>query len=205
MGGVAGIVWQFRQAWFSEASGFCGRLGWWQVVHATPGLPACFTWSKVTAPSLAGSVILPLGSGAAGSAGVAGWVAAGLSACVVGGGAEIAAAGGGGGACGCAASVVTGAFGAVAGGRAVATAGAVVPAGCGRGVVVGPGSEVTGGASAAATPSVDDAGRVVTGACSPLPPQAKASGARKKTAATRRAGDIMDARVSIPDSLALRS
>ncbi len=27
MGGTAGAVWQSRQAWLSEASGFCGRLG----------------------------------------------------------------------------------------------------------------------------------------------------------------------------------
>ena len=32
-------VWQSRQAWFSEASGFCGRLGWWQVVQAMRSLP----------------------------------------------------------------------------------------------------------------------------------------------------------------------
>jgi len=137
-GGAAGIVWQSRQAWFSEASGFCGRLGWWQDVQAMPRLPVWFSWSKVTAPSFAGSVILSLGRCAAGRAGAASCGAAGFSACVVGGGAEVAVTGVG-GACGCVACVVTGAFGAaVAGGRAVAeTAGADVPAG-GGGVVVVP-------------------------------------------------------------------
>ena len=159
MGSAAGIVWQSRQACFSEASGFCGRLGWWQVVQAIPRLPAWFSWSKVTAPSFAGSVILPLGRCAAGRAGAAGCVAAGFSACVVGGGAGVAAAGGG-GACGCVACVVTSAFGAaVAGGRAVAeTARAAVPAGCGGVVVVAAGDEATAGASVAATPGVGDAG-----------------------------------------------
>jgi hypothetical protein len=43
MGGTAGHVWQSRQAWLSEASGFCGRLGWWQVAHAVPGSLACLS------------------------------------------------------------------------------------------------------------------------------------------------------------------
>jgi hypothetical protein len=158
-GGAAGIVWQSRQAWFSEASGFCGRLGWWQDVQAMPRLPVWFSWSKVTAPSFAGSVILSLGRCAAGRAGAASCGAAGFSACVVGGGAEVAAAGGVGGACGCVACVVRGAFGAaVAGGRAVAeTAGADVPAGGGGVVVVAAGDGATAAASVAATPSVGDA------------------------------------------------
>lgn len=95
-GGAAGIVWQSRQAWFSEASGFCGRLGWWQDVQAMPRLPVWFSWSKVTAPSFAGSVILSLGRCAAGRTGAASCGAAGFSACVVGGGAEVAVTGGGG-------------------------------------------------------------------------------------------------------------
>jgi hypothetical protein len=147
-GGAAGIVWQSRQAWFSEASGFCGRLGWWQDVQAMPRLPVWFSWSKVTAPSFAGSVILSLGRCGA----------AGFSACVVGGGAEVAAAGGG-GACGCVACVVTGAFGAAmaGGGAAAETAGAAVPAGAGGVVVVAAGDGATAAASVAATPSVGDA------------------------------------------------
>jgi len=43
MGGTTGIVWQSRQAWLSEASGFCGRLAWWQVVQAVPGSLACLS------------------------------------------------------------------------------------------------------------------------------------------------------------------
>jgi hypothetical protein len=43
MGGTAGHVWQSRQAWLSEASGFCGRLGWWQVAQAVPGSLACLS------------------------------------------------------------------------------------------------------------------------------------------------------------------
>jgi len=43
MGGTAGIVWQSRQAWLSEASGFCGRLAWWQVVQAAPGSRECLS------------------------------------------------------------------------------------------------------------------------------------------------------------------
>ena len=47
----------------------CGRLGWWQVVQAMFNLPACFSWSKVTAPSFAGSVTLPGGRCGAGAPG----------------------------------------------------------------------------------------------------------------------------------------
>jgi hypothetical protein len=124
MGGVAGIVWQSRQACISEASGACGRLGWWQVVQAMLNLPACFSWSKVTAPSFAGRVTLPLGRCGAGPGGAAGAVGGGFSDWVAGCGSEVAAAGGG-GAC-CSIGVASCAFGAaVAGGRAVAeTAGA---------------------------------------------------------------------------------
>ena len=111
-------------------------------MQAIPSLPAWFSWSKVTAPSFAGSVILPLGRYSAGPAVAAGCVAAGFSACVVGGGAEVAAAGGG-GACGSVACGLTG---------------AAVPAGCGRTVVGATGGEATAARSRAATPGVGEAG-----------------------------------------------
>jgi len=188
MGGAAGIAWQSRQACCSETRGFCGRLGWWQVVQAMPRLPAWPSWSKVTAPSFAGSVTLPLGLCAAGRAEAAGGVAGGFSTCVS-GGAEGAAAGGG-GACGAVACVVTGAFGAVVtGGRAAAeAAGADVPAGE---VVVVVATGDAAGASVAATPGVGDAGGVVTGGCSSFFPQAKATDTTKRIVASRRARDFM--------------
>jgi hypothetical protein len=154
MGGTAGIVWQSRQAWLAEASGFCGRFGWWQVVQAIRSLPAWLSWSKVTAPSFAGRVIVPLGRWAAGPAGAAGCGTAASSAGVVGGGAEVTA----GGACGCAAGVVI--FGAtMAGGRAVAgsTGAAVVPDGAGV-ALAAVASPVAAGPSLAATLGVGDAG-----------------------------------------------
>jgi hypothetical protein len=158
MGGAAGIVWQWRQAWCSEASGFCGRLGWWQVVQAMPRLPAWLSWSNVTAPSFPGSVILPFGRCTGGRAGTGGGVAAGFSACAVGGGAAVAAAAGG-GVVGGVACVFTGALGAAgACGRAVAgTADSAVPAGSGVAAVVA-GAEAGAGASVAATLDGGDAG-----------------------------------------------
>ncbi len=138
MGAAAGTVWQPRQAWFSEVSGFCGRLGWWQTVQAMSRLPAWLSWSKVTAPSFAGSVILPWGRCAA-RAGVVG-----SSICVVGGGADVAA--GDGVASGCVVWVVTSAFG------------AAVEAGRGGVVVGAAGAEAVIGASVAIAPGMGDAG-----------------------------------------------
>ena len=40
MGGAAGIVWHSLQACCADASGFCGRFEWWQVVQAMPCFPA---------------------------------------------------------------------------------------------------------------------------------------------------------------------
>jgi hypothetical protein len=172
MGGAAGIVWQVRQAWLSEARGFCGRLGWWQVAQATPSLPAWFSWSKVTAPSFAGSVTLPLGRCAAGEAGAAGGPAAGFSACVAGGGPEVAAAG------------VEEAWGCVAG---VVTGGFDGAAACGGVVVAGAAGDVAAaGAPGAGTTGMGDAGWAVTGGGSCSFPQAKAIGARRRTVASRR-------------------
>jgi hypothetical protein len=160
-------------------------------VQAIFNLPACFSWSRVTAPSFAGSVTLPGGRCGAGSDWAAGGVAAGVSACAVGGGrTEVTAAGGS--ACGGVAWPVTGAFvAAVAGGPAVAaTAGAVSAAGCGGVVVVAAEGEAAAAASVAATPGAGDAGRFTTGACCSLP-QADAIGARRRTVASRRTRDVM--------------
>jgi hypothetical protein len=65
IGAVAGVVWQSRQACCSHAFRFSGRLGWWQAAQLPSPLRACFSWSKVTTPSFAGSMILPFGRGGA--------------------------------------------------------------------------------------------------------------------------------------------